>query len=87
MGIGWTELLVILGIVLLIFGTKKLRNIGADLGAAIKSFKQAMREEDEKARSDSSAASEPAAAAASSDPAGKPRVIEGEVLSKEKSKV
>jgi sec-independent protein translocase protein TatA len=39
-----TELLLILGIVLLIFGTKKLRNIGSDLGGAIKNFKQAMND-------------------------------------------
>ena len=34
-----------LAIVLLIFGTKKLRNIGEDLGGAVKGFKQGMREE------------------------------------------
>jgi len=45
MGIGVTELLIILGIVLLIFGTKKLRNLGGDLGGAIKEFKDAVREE------------------------------------------
>jgi TatA/E family protein of Tat protein translocase len=36
MGFGWQELLIILVIVALIFGTKKLRNIGSDLGGAIK---------------------------------------------------
>jgi len=40
--------LVILAIVLVIFGTKKLRDIGGDLGGAIKNFKQAMNEEAEK---------------------------------------
>lgn len=35
--------LVVLLIVLLIFGTKKLRNIGADLGSAVKGFKDGMR--------------------------------------------
>ena len=45
MGIGVTELLIILGIVLLIFGTKKLRNLGGDLGGAIKEFKDAVRED------------------------------------------
>ena len=43
--------LVILAIVLVIFGTKKLRNVGSDLGGAIKSFKQAMKEEADKAES------------------------------------
>ena len=37
--IGTTELLIILLIVLIIFGAGKLKNIGGDLGAAIKSFK------------------------------------------------
>jgi sec-independent protein translocase protein TatA len=36
--------LIVLVIVLLIFGTKKLRNIGADLGGAVKGFKDGMRE-------------------------------------------
>ena len=40
--------LVILAIVLIIFGTKKLRNVGSDLGGAIKNFKQAMKEESDK---------------------------------------
>lgn len=37
--------LIVLVIVLLIFGTKKLRNIGEDLGGAVKGFKQGMKEE------------------------------------------
>lgn len=37
--------LIVLVIVLLIFGTKKLRNVGSDLGGAVKNFKDAMREE------------------------------------------
>jgi sec-independent protein translocase protein TatA len=41
----WHWLIVLL-VVLLIFGTKKLRNMGSDLGAAVKGFKQGMREED-----------------------------------------
>ncbi|GAB2878906.1 Sec-independent protein translocase subunit TatA [Uliginosibacterium flavum] len=36
--------LVVLVIVLLVFGTKKLRNIGEDLGGAIKGFKQGMKD-------------------------------------------
>jgi sec-independent protein translocase protein TatA len=39
--------LVVLAIVVVIFGTKKLRNIGGDLGGAIKSFKDSMQSEDE----------------------------------------
>ncbi|BAU47248.1 preprotein translocase subunit TatA [Sulfurifustis variabilis] len=44
MGIGMWELLIILAIVLVIFGAKKLRNLGGDLGGAIKNFKQAVKE-------------------------------------------
>lgn len=38
--------LVVLAIVVLVFGTKKLRNLGGDLGAAIKNFKGSMKEGD-----------------------------------------
>lgn len=44
-GISIWSLLLILGIVILLFGTKKLRNVGGDLGGAIKNFKSSMREE------------------------------------------
>ncbi len=46
MGIGFRELLIILAIALLIFGAKKLRNIGSDLGAAVKGFKKSMNDGD-----------------------------------------
>ena len=39
--------LIVLAIVLVIFGTKKLRNVGSDLGGAIKNFKDAMKSEEE----------------------------------------
>jgi len=41
---GIRELVIILVVVLLIFGTKKMANIGSDLGRAVKGFKQAMSE-------------------------------------------
>ncbi len=44
-GIGIWQLLIILVIVMLLFGGKKLRNLGGDLGAGIKGFKKAMDEE------------------------------------------
>ena len=44
MGIGFRELLIILAIALLIFGAKKLRTIGSDLGAAVRGFKKSMNE-------------------------------------------
>ncbi|MFZ8928261.1 MAG: Sec-independent protein translocase subunit TatA [Gammaproteobacteria bacterium] len=45
-GVNLTQLLIILVIVILVFGTKKLKNIGSDLGGALKGFKSAMKEED-----------------------------------------
>ena len=45
----WHWLIVLL-VVVLIFGTKKLRDIGSDLGGAVKDFKEAMRSEDEAPR-------------------------------------
>ena len=45
-GIGLGSLLLILLIVLLIFGTKRLRNMGSDLGEAVKGFRQGMDEAD-----------------------------------------
>lgn len=45
MGIGWVQLLIVLVIVIVIFGTKKLRNMGGDIGGAIKNFKKAVKEE------------------------------------------
>ena len=44
-GISPVQLIIILIIVLLIFGTKKLRNLGGDLGGAIKGFKKAVKED------------------------------------------
>lgn len=44
----WHWLIVLL-VVVLIFGTKKLRSLGADLGNAVKGFKEGMKSEEEKA--------------------------------------
>lgn len=48
--IGPVQLLIILVIVIAIFGTKKLRNMGSDLGGAVKGFRNAVKEGDEQAR-------------------------------------
>ena len=40
--IGMKELLIVLVVVLLVFGTKKLRNLGGDLGSSLRDFKKAM---------------------------------------------
>jgi sec-independent protein translocase protein TatA len=51
MGIGFRELLVILLIALVLFGAKKLKTVGSDLGAAVRGFKKSMNEgEDEQAK-------------------------------------
>ena len=47
MGISVWQLLIILAIVLLLFGAKRLRNIGGDLGAAVKGFKSSMNDQDD----------------------------------------
>ncbi|MEH6469372.1 MAG: Sec-independent protein translocase subunit TatA [Porticoccus sp.] len=52
MGFGWQELLIILVIVALIFGTKKLRNIGSDLGGAVKGFKESSSNEESDEKSE-----------------------------------
>lgn len=49
---GMTELLIILAVVMLIFGTTRLRTVGKDLGGAIKDFKTGLSGEDEKEKAD-----------------------------------
>jgi len=44
MGISIWQLAIVLAIVILLFGTKKLRNIGGDMGSAINNFKKAMKQ-------------------------------------------
>lgn len=65
-GFGIWELLVILAIVLLIFGPKRLKSLGSDLGSAIKGFRSAVTDDDKKTDA------EPTATADA-------KVIEGEV--------
>lgn len=47
-GLGVPELLIILAIALLLFGTKRLKSLGSDLGTAIKGFRSAVTDEDKK---------------------------------------
>jgi len=51
-GISIWQLLIVLVIIILLFGTKKLRSLGGDLGSAIKNFKQSMQEGEQTANSD-----------------------------------
>jgi len=69
------QLLILLLVVALVFGTKKLSTLGNDLGNAIKGFRSAMREEDTSGLSNDSAKKSESA-----------RTIEGEVESKEGSR-
>ena len=74
MGISIWQLVIVLVIVLLLFGAKRLRNVGGDLGSAIKGFKSAMKEEENKPDEPSQLKKEEG------------EIIEGEVTSKEKDK-
>ena len=51
-GISVWQLLIILVIVVLIFGTKKLKNMGGDIGGAVKNFKSAVKDEENKGEAD-----------------------------------
>jgi sec-independent protein translocase protein TatA len=44
-GISIWQLLIILAIVIMLFGTKRLRNMGSDLGSAVKGFRKSMQDE------------------------------------------
>ncbi len=55
MGISIWQLLIVLAIVLLLFGTKRLRNLGGDLGNAIKGFKKAVSDENKTETTDEQA--------------------------------
>jgi sec-independent protein translocase protein TatA len=78
MGISIWQLLIILAIVLVLFGAKRLRNLGTDLGTAVKGFKSSMKEEENKP--DSTADPEQIEEGAEA------RVIDGEVSSRENEK-
>jgi sec-independent protein translocase protein TatA len=75
MGISPWQLLIVLAIVLLLFGTKKLRNLGGDLGSAIKSFRGAVKDGGTEETKEESAKLE-------QEPGG--NAIDGEVSNKER---
>ncbi|WP_455201227.1 Sec-independent protein translocase subunit TatA [Kaarinaea lacus] len=75
MGISIWQLLIILAIVLVLFGAKRLRNVGGDLGAAIKGFRSAVKDGEEDASATSAKMEKK-----------EDDVIEGEVTNKEKDK-
>ena len=67
--------LIVLVIVMLVFGTKKLRNVGSDLGGAVKGFKDGMRE----------GTAEKSADAGTQPPPASGHTLEGEIKEKVKS--
>lgn len=66
--------LIVLVIVLVVFGTKKLRNVGSDLGGAVKSFKDAVKENEQQPAQQIQQPAQPAQQAG--------QTIEGEVKNK-----
>jgi sec-independent protein translocase protein TatA len=70
--------LIVLAIVLLLFGTKKLRNLGGDIGSAIRNFKESMKTEEEKGR--------PEAGGEPRKLDERPNVVDAEVTAKEQRK-
>jgi len=75
MGISIWQLLIILAIVLVLFGAKRLKNLGPDLGSAIKGFRQSMREGEDEAKAEKL------------DNKESGRIIEGEASKQDKNKV
>lgn len=73
-GISIWQLLIILAIVLVLFGAKRLRTLGTDLGTAVKGFKSAVKEGEEKGADKDQLAQQGG------------RTIDGEVTAKEKDK-
>jgi sec-independent protein translocase protein TatA len=68
-GISMWQLLILLLIVVLVFGTKRLRNMGGDLGAAIKGFRKGMEDVKEETLEPDKISSDERAEAASEEPA------------------
>ena len=75
MGISIWQLIIVLAIVLLLFGTKKLKNLGSDLGGAIRGFKKAVKEGEEGKDDEDKLES-----------TNQSKVIEGEITSRDKEK-
>jgi sec-independent protein translocase protein TatA len=65
MGLSTTHLIIFLVIIVLVFGTKKLKSLGSDLGSAVKGFKDGVKDGD---KTDAAAATTTQATAASANP-------------------
>ncbi|NOY66557.1 MAG: Sec-independent protein translocase subunit TatA [Gammaproteobacteria bacterium] len=78
MGPSIWQLLIVLVIILLLFGTKKLKNLGSDIGGAIRGFKKAVKDGDKN--------KEETTADSKIEENSQSKIIEGEVTSSEKDK-
>lgn len=81
--IGPVPLIIILVIVILLFGTKKLRNIGSDLGEALKNFRKSVKDGESK---EGEGNSEPPKPSIEQAPKQEGNVYPGEVVNKDKDK-
>ncbi|HBX54368.1 twin-arginine translocase TatA/TatE family subunit [Pseudomonas sp. UBA2684] len=70
----WKHWVVILIVVILVFGTKKLKNLGSDLGETIKGFRKAMNTDEDPAKP----AESPAQPAHTGTPLNQPHTIDGQ---------
>jgi sec-independent protein translocase protein TatA len=66
-GISVWQLLIILAIVVMLFGTKRLRTLGSDLGAAIKGFRSSVKSDDAESDNPQDPAGEPKQAGSDTD--------------------
>jgi len=80
MGISIWQLLIVLVIIILLFGTKKLRNIGADLGEGIKNFRNSVKEGEGETETANTESKEPPPRVTKVEDDD---IIEGEVTSKQ----
>ena len=81
MGFSTTHLIIFLVIIVVIFGTKKLRNIGSDLGGAVKGFKDGMRDGSTGAAGEPSASAQQVTSAAQKVADGQPIDVEAKTKS------
>ena len=71
--IGWFQILVVLLIVLLIFGTKRIRSLGSDVGGAIRELRKSVSEDDADEKSEPAEDTEPTEPTSASPDSDKPR--------------
>ncbi|MHC6227798.1 twin-arginine translocase TatA/TatE family subunit [Pseudomonas sp. X10] len=73
----WKHWIVLLVVVVLVFGTKKLKNLGSDLGESIKGFRKAMNEEESKPAEPTPPPAQPVQSQTSA-PQNPPHTIDGQ---------